>query len=129
MGAKVTTPPSTKFKQWSAAIVVSTTVVAGATNIDIDSTLATVDGFLVCVVEAPTISTKSCAAFGYTDSANPPTTKKGACSIAEQDAANIFFGSYVMPVIKGNYYKATWYGVAGDNAVATRTYYFLSIDI
>jgi len=112
------------FGAWPTVTTVTTTVAQGATNTDVAATLAATDGFLVAKVTGSS-GQVSCALFGYTDSANPPTTLRCADSIGQQDKANIFYAGYTMPVKKGDYYKATWYGISGNNGAGERTYYFL----
>lgn len=107
---------------------VTTTVTSGNTNVDVDSTQATTDGILVCVIDSTDTGATGAYAFGYTDASNPPTTRLGTDYLYNySDRLVKHYGGYSMPVKKDEYYKCTWYQYYGDSRPATRKYYWRPI--
>lgn len=67
--------------------------------------LAATDGYVVVTTSVQEASGWSGYAVGLTDSSNPPTTAKAYSAVHDSGSVHIRFGSFTMPVRKGDYWE------------------------
>jgi len=95
------------------------------TSTDIASTLATTDGFLLCINYYSAGSSGICRVDGYTDAANPPTNIRQVAYAREY--AGWMSSSFCMPVKKGDYFKAEFVVTSGTVTTISRTYNWIPL--
>jgi len=114
------------FGDLSAPITRVSTPGNGATEVDIASTQATSDGFLICNLVRTSGSNGGAWCEGKTDSTPTPTRIVSVCSAGEMNGPGKM-NSFTMPVKKNHYYSVELKTGNYTGPTYTRTYYWLPL--